>query len=118
LQKLYTELVARGQTSLGEALKVGAAIEAIDILDLQAKQAQTVNADILRVFASLERGSDSHLRAFANTRAAQTGETYAPQYLNAEAYRAIVSGSATPGGGPAQPGNGAGQGGGYQRGRP
>jgi hypothetical protein len=99
LQKLYTELVARGQVSLSEALKVGAAIEEIDLRDLQAREAQSTNADVLRVFGNLERGSDNHLRAFVNALAAQTGETYAPQTLSLDAYRAIVTGSNASGNG-------------------
>jgi hypothetical protein len=45
LQALYNELVARGSQSLSEALKVGAAIEEIDILDLQERLAETDHAD-------------------------------------------------------------------------
>ena len=39
---------ARGSQSLAEALKVGAAIEEIDILDLEKSLAQDDNADIHR----------------------------------------------------------------------
>jgi len=91
LQALYTELVDRGSQSLAEALKVGGAIEEIDILDLQERLAQTNNADIHRVYNSLLRGSANHLGAFANTLLNQTGETYQPQYMSTEAYQAIVS---------------------------
>ena len=98
LQALYTDLVARGSQSLAEALKVGAAIEEIDILDLQADLAQADNADIVQVFNNLLRGSYSHLRAFVSTLQNQTGETYVPQYLTAEAYQQIISSDATSGG--------------------
>jgi hypothetical protein len=106
LQALYTELVARGSQSLAEALKVGAAIEEIDIIDLQTRLAQTDNADIQQVFNNLLNGSYSHLQAFVSTLYTQTGETYQPQYLSAEAYQAIISAD-TPGGGY---GNGGGNG--------
>lgn len=43
LQVLYDDLVARGSQSLSAALQVGAAIEEIDILDLQERLAQTEN---------------------------------------------------------------------------
>lgn len=92
LQALYTELVKRGSQSLAEALKVGGAIEEIDILDLQERLAQIDNADIQRVYNSLLRGSANHLNAFANALFNQTGETYQPQYMSPEAYQAIVSG--------------------------
>ena len=41
LQQLYDQLVADGSNSLADALKVGAAIEEIDILDLEERIAQT-----------------------------------------------------------------------------
>jgi hypothetical protein len=109
LQALYTDLVARGGQSLAEALKVGAAIEEIDILDLQERLAQTDNADIQQVFNNLLKGSSNHLRAFTSSLQAQTGEAYQPQYLSSEAFQAILGG-ATGGG------NGAGGGRGGQRG--
>jgi hypothetical protein len=92
LQGLYDQLVAQGSISLADALKVGAAIEEIDILDLEARLAQTDNPDIQQVFNNLKMGSYNHLNSFVNVLAAQTGETYRPQYLSAEAYTAIVSG--------------------------
>ena len=92
LQALYDQLVAQGSISLTDALKVGAAIEEIDILDLQTRLAQTDNADIQQVFNNLMMGSYNHLNAFASVLLAQTGETYQPQYLSAEAYAAIVTG--------------------------
>ena len=115
LQALYMDLVARGSGSLAEALKVGAAIEEIDILDLQEHLAQTDNADIQQVFNNLLQGSRNHLRSFATTLSTQTDETYQPQYLSAEAYQSIVGSASETGGG----GRGGGQGGGgYRGGRP
>jgi len=125
LQALYDELVARGSQSLAEAIKVGGAIEEIDILDLQTYLAETDHADIQQVFNSLIAGSSNHLNAFANTLLKQTGETYQPQYLSVEAYQAIIS-SQTTGAKGGQTGNqggnaqGGGQGGGqgYHGGQP
>ena len=82
LQALYDQLVAQGSRSVAEALKVGAAIEEIDILDLQERLGETDNASIERVYDSLLAGSENHLRAFVSNLKAQTGETYAPQYLS------------------------------------
>ena len=76
---------------MADALKVGAAIEEIDILDLQERLAETDNAAIQRVFENLMAGSENHLRAFVSNIKAQTGETYAPQYLSQAAYDEIVS---------------------------
>ena len=112
LQALYTELMARGSTSLSEALKVGGAVEEIDILDLQSRLALSDNADIQQVFNNLLRGSENHLRAFAKALLSQTGETYVPQYLTPEAYQTILAGTA------GNYGNGrGGQGGGGRGGR-
>ncbi len=90
LQDLYDDLISRGSQSLAEALKVGTAIEEIDILDLKSRLERTDNADIQQVFANLERGSENHLRAFVSTLNQQTGEFYQPQYLSAEEYKLII----------------------------
>lgn len=86
LQALYDQLVDQGANSLGDALKVGAVIEEIDILDLQAYLLDTTNPDIRRVYENLLRGSENHLRAFTSTLLQQTGETYQPQYMNVDTY--------------------------------
>jgi hypothetical protein len=115
LQALYSNLVTRGSQSLAEALKVGAAIEEIDILDLQTHLAETDNADIQQVYNNLMNGSYNHLRAFVSTLNTQTGETYQPQYLSTEAYETIISASMQTGGNSFGSGNGQG---GYHGGRP
>ena len=116
LQALYDQLVAQGSVSLAEALKVGAAIEEIDILDLQERLAQTDNADLQQVFNNLMMGSYNHLNAFVGVLSMQTGEAYVPQYLSADAYAAIVTGQT--GNGYSNSGQAAGQGGsGYRGGR-
>jgi hypothetical protein len=109
LQALYDQLVAQGSESVADALKVGAAIEEIDIRDLQKRLAETDNADIERVYNSLLAGSENHLRAFVSNLKTQTGETYAPQYLSQAAYNAIVTASGSQGAG--NGGRGGGRGG-------
>lgn len=65
MQKLFNELTTRGKTSLAEALKVGALIEEIDILDLQKDlQGIKANDDLHYVYDNLMCGSRNHLRAF------------------------------------------------------
>ena len=105
LQALYTKLVAQGNLSLADALKVGAAIEEIDIRDLQTRLPQTDNADIQQVYTNLMNGSYNHLKAFTGNLQNQTGETYQPQFLTSAQYQTILS--STTGG----PGNGRGNGG-------
>lgn len=105
LQQLYDELTEGGKASLSAALKVGGAIEEIDILDLQSALEETTTADIQRVYENLLKGSENHLRAFTSTLSRQTGETYEPQYLSQDAYDAIVASDSAQG-------NGNGRGGG------
>jgi len=101
LQTLYDSLLAQGSVSLAAALHVGAAVEEIDIIDLEERLAQTTNADIVRVYTSLKNASGNHLSAFVSTLARQAGESYTPQYLDAAAYTALISG--LPGNGPQGP---------------
>jgi hypothetical protein len=97
LQALYDTLVAEGSTSLQTALEVGAAIEEIDILDLQDYLAATDNEDIQLVYENLMKGSRNHLRSFVATLARQ-GVDYSPRYLSQVEYDAIVSSSIERGG--------------------
>lgn len=90
LQALYDQLVAQGTVSVAAALKTGALIEEVDILDLQKRMTQTTKADIVRVYTNLLSGSENHLRAFVSTLASQTGEVYAPQQLDQATYDRIV----------------------------
>ena len=99
LQQLFDTLMAQGSQSLTDALKVGAAIEEIDILDLAKSIAATDNADIQQAYEHLKSGSENHLRAFTSALAQQTGETYTPQYLDQAAYEAILAGANTQGNG-------------------
>ncbi len=91
LKALYDQLIEMGNASLIDALKVGAAIEEIDILDLQKQLDDVVdNQDIAYIYENLMRGSRNHLRAFTRNLENQ-GVDYAPQYLDQETYDAIVN---------------------------
>jgi hypothetical protein len=87
---LYAELTADGAQSLEQALKVGALIEEIDIIDLQAYLTQTSNTDIILVFENLLAASRNHLRAFNNNLLGM-GISYIPQRLDEETFNEIVS---------------------------
>lgn len=115
LQALYTQLTSQGSLSLGDALKVGAAIEEIDIRDLQTRIALIDNADLQQVFNNLKNGSYSHLQAFTSALLTQTGETYQPQYLSADQYQSIITSASSHGNG--NQGGGNGQGGNGMNGR-
>lgn len=93
LQSLYENLIKTGSQSLADALKVGAIIEEVDIADLQSRLAVTTSADIQRVYNNLMNGSYNHLRNYVRILDRLTGETYQPQYLDADLYQTIVSSS-------------------------
>jgi hypothetical protein len=92
LQQLYDQLLSRGNQSLEEALRVGAAIEEIDILDLENQLSNIVdNQDITLVYSNLQKGSRNHLRAFVRN-LNNLGVTYVPEYLSQEEYDVIIAG--------------------------
>ena len=90
LQALYTQLVATGTTSFTEALKVGATIEEMDIMDIQAALVNVDNQDIRLVYDNLLRGSQNHLRAFVKNLFWQD-VIYTPQFMSPTDYEAIIN---------------------------
>ncbi len=91
LQSLYDTLVAQGSASLIDALLVGAAIEEIDLIDIQ-NLVDTLegNEDLALVYENLMKGSRNHLRAFVRNLEGQ-GVIYQPQYLSQDVYDAIIN---------------------------
>lgn len=106
LQALYNQLIDEGSQSLVAALLVGAAIEEIDILDLQASMAQTDNPAILRVYTNLRQGSENHLRAFVANWERRSGEVYSPQTMSQADYDEIMTVAPGRGGRGKRAGNG------------
>ncbi len=92
LQALYDDLMRTGSVSALDALKVGARIEEIDIVDLQTRAATTGHTDILAGYANLEKGSRNHLRAFTSQLSTR-GVTYTPTALERAAFDAILAGA-------------------------
>lgn len=91
LQNLYTHLTAKGKESEIEALKIGCAIEEIDILDLQSELDENVESpDVKFVYTNLKRASGYHLRAFVWNLKIR-GIKYEPQYLDDDAYNDIIN---------------------------
>ena len=89
LQNLYNHLLTQGSQSLAEAIKVGAAVEEMDIFDLQSRIEQTSQVDILQVYANLEAGSRNHLRAFVFQLKSLTGEEYISNFFPLKNTRAL-----------------------------
>ena len=91
LQNLYNTLIAKGDSSLVDALLVGALIEEVDILDIQKEIDEHVdNEDIAFIYDNLINGSYNHLRAFVNNLSRQS-IVYEPQLLSEDAYNSIVN---------------------------
>lgn len=80
LAVLYDTLVAEGSQSSLKALYVGAAIEEIDMIDLQQAIDESDNRDIKKLYENLMSGSRNHLRAFVG-QIENLGIVYEAQYL-------------------------------------
>ena len=89
LANLYDTLLARGYLSSLDALKVGALIEEVDMVDLKRAIEETDNEDIQVLYENLLSGSRNHLRAFVGLIEDQ-GIVYEAQFLTQEEVDAIV----------------------------
>lgn len=89
LADLYQTLITKGGVSSLEALYVGAAIEELDMVDLQHAIDATDNVDIQRLYANLMSGSRNHLRAYVG-KIEDLGIVYEAQYLTQEEVDSIV----------------------------
>ena len=106
----YAELVERGSRSPLDALYVGAYIEELDMIDINycpeeivqlnprirssadCGKIYTDNPDVQRLYTSLLEGSESHLRAFAQTIERRIGEgAYEAQVLPQEEVDEILA---------------------------
>lgn len=91
LQSLYDDLIRRGQQSVTEALFAGAAIEEMDILDLQQALAdEGLPADLRQSYENLLAASGNHLRAFVRNIENQ-GLVYEAQFMTNEQLTAVLS---------------------------
>ena len=91
LQNLYNTLIVKGDSSLVDALLVGALIEEVDINDIQKEIDEYVdNQDIVFVYDNFVNGSYNHLRAF-NRNLARQGIVYEPQILSKEQFNSIIN---------------------------
>ncbi len=90
LQNLYNDLIAQGNKSPLDALKVGATIEDVDIYDLENAMAETENADIINIYTKLRNASENHMRAFYKQIQAN-GSDYEAQYITDDRLEEILS---------------------------
>jgi hypothetical protein len=89
-QALYNDLVTAGSVSVEEAMKIGALIEEMDIVDLTEALGVVSNDNIIMVFENLIKASRNHLRAF-NRQLKNLGITYVPVYLSQEEFDEIIN---------------------------
>lgn len=81
LQSLYTQLCAQGDSSLTQALLVGATIEDLDIMDLMELSEGVDNEDILFTYEALTKGSRNHMRSFTS-QLDRYGVIYEAQFID------------------------------------
>lgn len=92
LQSLFDSLLETGMQSSEAALRVGAEVEEVDIVDIQERADATDEAAITLVYDTLIRGSRNHLRAFVRV-LERDGASYSPQHLTQSEYDEILSSS-------------------------
>ncbi len=92
LQNLYNDLFEKGSVSLIEALKVGALVEEVDIIDLAEVYEMEPGEDIIAVTEALMLGSRNHLRAFNRTLGFQDID-YEPVLMSLEDFEEIINSS-------------------------
>ncbi|NBB80258.1 MAG: DUF2202 domain-containing protein [Verrucomicrobia bacterium] len=68
-QDLYDQLYAKGQQNLAAAMEVGAAVERLDINDLDQALAITEDEQLKAIYQRLRTGSEHHLAAFSRQKA-------------------------------------------------
>ncbi len=90
LQTLYNQLIDQSDSSLIEALKVGATIEDVDLFDIRAFVNRAERKDILNTFEKLDCGSENHMRAFSG-RLTELNYQYVPQYISQIEYDVILA---------------------------
>lgn len=91
LQDLYNDLIEQGSTSEEEALKVGALIEEVDIIDLQTElDSIAENEEVIRIYTNLCNASENHLRAFTRV-LSRYGVEYVPLKLSQEEFDRILA---------------------------
>ena len=90
LAELYLEMVSEGLASRVDALHVGATIEEIDMVDIQAALERTEEPGIVTLYESLLCGSRNHLRSFTSE-LESAGHPYVAQFLDPADLEAIIS---------------------------
>ena len=90
LQQMYDDLIEMGSKSKVDALKVGALIEEVDIIDLQHElDSIAENEDVKRVYQNLCNASENHLKAFVRVLRSYNVD-YKPVKLGQDVFNSII----------------------------
>jgi hypothetical protein len=89
LQKIYNELLARGNASHEDALKAAATFEEISIIDLKKELNTTQTQDAIVMYQGLLAGSEKHLRSYVSDLYSLKIK-YDPKYLERGEFESIV----------------------------
>jgi len=89
LASLFDNLLTQGKLSALEALYVGAAIEEVDMLDLQQAIDSADNDHIRRVYENLLSGSRNHLRTYIK-QIEERGNVYEALFLSQDEIDAVM----------------------------
>ena len=89
LVSLFDNLLTQGKLSALEALYVGAAIEEVDMLDLQQAIDNAENDHIRRMYENLLSGSQNHLRTYIN-QIEEQGDVYEALFLSQKQIDAVM----------------------------
>lgn len=92
LQRIYDSLVVSGTASLEGALRAGAFLEEMDILDLQKAVQATGVEDLRVVYKYMWMAAGRHLLAFAR-QLKKLGVTYEPVLLGRQEYDRLIGAS-------------------------
>jgi hypothetical protein len=89
LVSLFDNLLTQGKLSALEALYVGAAIEEVDMLDLQQAIDNADNDYIRRMYENLLSGSRNHLRTYIK-QIEEQGNVYEALFLSQDEIDAVM----------------------------
>lgn len=92
LSELYANLTAQVDLSKLDALKVGATIEDLDIMDIDDFIGNTKNEDLINMYQNLKCGSRNHMRSFYALIIINEG-SYNPQFISLDLFDEIINSS-------------------------
>ncbi len=90
LQKVYNDLLSKGNTSLKDALIAAATLEELDYVDFQKAKEATDNADLRLAFTNMQKVTEQHLRAAVRQLMRLYNYDYEPQHIDKATFDKIM----------------------------